>query len=138
MATHTPIAIPSAASARAQPAIVATVTVDACTTGHREYSDIVNPRASATRTGSGRALIPGSGDHAAIYANFLDAIQHGAQLVADGEEGRLSLELANALIYSSHTDQHVSLPLDRAAYAALLEELRSGASPGQPSASLLA
>ena len=78
-------------------------------------------------------MVPGSGDHAAIYANFLDAIQHGAQLVADGEEGRLSLELANALIYSSHTDQHVSLPLDRAAYGALLDELRANrhsAAPG--------
>jgi predicted dehydrogenase len=74
------------------------------------------------------ALEPGSGDHAAIYANFLDAIQHGARLVADGEEGRQSLELANALIYSSHTNQSVSLPLDRAAYSQLLEELRAGAS----------
>jgi predicted dehydrogenase len=84
------------------------------------------------------SLVPGSGDHAAIYANFLDAIHNGAQLVADGEEGRLSLELANALIYSSHTGQAVSLPLDRAAYGALLSELRSGARPGSNAASLLA
>ena len=86
------------------------------------------------------ALVPGTGDHAAIYANFLDAIQHRAQLVADGEEGRMSLELANALIYSSHTDQHVSLPLDRAAYAALLDGLRAGAGarPAPNSASSLA
>jgi predicted dehydrogenase len=73
------------------------------------------------------SLEPGAGDHVAIYANFLDAIQHGAPLVADGEEGRQSLELANALIYSSQTSQSVSLPLDRAAYAELLNDLRAGA-----------
>ena len=71
------------------------------------------------------ALEPGSGDHAAIYANFLDAIEHGVPLVADGADGRLSLELANALIYSSATDQPVTLPLDRATYTALLDRLRA-------------
>ncbi|MGI9147805.1 MAG: Gfo/Idh/MocA family protein [Chloroflexota bacterium] len=68
----------------------------------------------------------GRGEHTDIYANFLDAIQHGAQLVADGEEGRMSLELANAMIYSSHTGQPVSLPLERSAYSTLLDKLRSG------------
>ncbi len=70
-------------------------------------------------------LESGSGDHAAIYANCLAATDHGAPLVADGAEGRLSLELANALIYSSATNTQVSLPLDRNAYAALLETLRA-------------
>jgi predicted dehydrogenase len=64
------------------------------------------------------------GNHAAVYANFVDAIEHGAPLVADGAEGRLSLELANALIYSSATRQPASLPLDRAAYRDLLDRLR--------------
>jgi len=72
-------------------------------------------------------LEPGGGDHAAIYANFLDAIDHGAPLVADGAQGRLSLELANALIYSSATNAQVSLPLDRSAYGELLDRLRAGA-----------
>jgi predicted dehydrogenase len=66
----------------------------------------------------------GGGNHTAIYANFVDAIEHGAPLVADGGEGRMSLELANALIYSSATGQAVNLPLDRAAYTALLDRLR--------------
>jgi predicted dehydrogenase len=72
-------------------------------------------------------LEEGSGDHTAIYTNFLDAIDHGAPLVADGAEGRLSLELANALILSSATNAQVTLPLDRAAYAAHLEALRAAA-----------
>ncbi len=72
-------------------------------------------------------LESGSGDHAAIYANFLDAINNGAPLVADGAQGRMSLELANALIYSSATNTQVPLPLDRAAYADLLDRLRATA-----------
>ena len=70
-------------------------------------------------------LESGSGDHAAIYANFLDAVDHGAPLVADGAQGRMSLELANALIYSSATNTQVPLPLDRAAYTTLLDRLRA-------------
>jgi predicted dehydrogenase len=70
-------------------------------------------------------LEPAGGDHAAIYANFVDAVEHGAPLVADGAQGRMSLEVANALIYSSATGQSVSLPLDRAAYSGLLERLRA-------------
>jgi hypothetical protein len=46
-------------------------------------------------------------------------------LVADGAEGRMSLELANAMIYSSHTRDEVELPLDRQRYTALLEDLRA-------------
>ncbi len=70
---------------------------------------------------------PGSGEHTAIYANFLAAIEHGTPLVADGAEGRLSLELANALIYSSQRNELVALPLDRPAYHTLLEDLRASA-----------
>ena len=36
----------------------------------------------------------------------------------------MSLELANAIIYSSYTNQVVELPLDRAAYGALLAQLQ--------------
>src|SRR3982074_3658250 len=71
------------------------------------------------------ALEPGTGDHTDVYANFVAAIQHGTPLVAEGAEGRMSLELANALIYSSQTGRQVDLPLDRAAYTALLARLRN-------------
>ena len=65
------------------------------------------------------------GDHRAIYANLVQAIRGHAALVADGVSARQPLELANALIYSSATSQQVELPLDRAAYADLLDRLRS-------------
>jgi predicted dehydrogenase len=72
-------------------------------------------------------LEPGNGTHADVYAGFLDAIERGQPPVADGSEGRLSLELANALIYSGVTNAPVNLPLDRGAYHELLEKLRAGA-----------
>lgn len=69
-------------------------------------------------------LPEGSGDHEAVYRNLHAAILHGEPLVADGVEARKSLELANAIIYSSHTGETVELPLGRDAYAELLQNLR--------------
>ena len=71
------------------------------------------------------ALEPGVGNHVAIYENLHAAILTGAPLVADGAQGRLSLELANAMILSSHTRRDVGLPLDAQGYGALLEDLRA-------------
>ena len=68
----------------------------------------------------------GGGDHMAVYQNFHKAISQGTQVRADGKQGRMSLELANAMIYSSHTGQEVKLPLDRAAYGELLKKLQRG------------
>ncbi len=66
-----------------------------------------------------------TGDHAAVYRNLHAAIREGAPVSADGAQGRMSLELANAMISSSHSRSTVELPLDRARYAALLERLRA-------------
>ncbi len=71
------------------------------------------------------ALEPGEGNHAAIYQNLHAAILEGAPLVADGAQGRMSLELANAMTLSSHTRSEVELPLDAQAYTALLEDLKA-------------
>ncbi len=67
----------------------------------------------------------GGGDHAAVYRDFHAAILNGTPPMADGVEGRMSLELANAMTYSSRTGSTVELPLDRASYVALLDELRA-------------
>ena len=64
----------------------------------------------------------GTGDHRDVYRQFIQAIVNGGPFV-DGRQGRLSLELANALILSSHSHAPVKLPIDRTAYAALLERL---------------
>lgn len=61
--------------------------------------------------------ISGQGDqHQLITQNFIDAILHGTPLIASAEEGMNSVELANAMLYSTFTNSTVELPLDSAAY----------------------
>jgi predicted dehydrogenase len=66
------------------------------------------------------------GDHRAVYHSFNEAIHQGRTggFNTDGTQGRMELELANAMIYSSFTKSTVELPLDRERYVALLEDLR--------------
>ncbi len=74
------------------------------------------------------SLEEGAADHISVYNNFHDDILHVGQLKADGVQGRMSLELANAIIYSSHTHSEVELPLNRQSYASLLESLQRSSS----------
>lgn len=67
------------------------------------------------------------GNHAAVYQNFYHSLLNQTPFTSAGAEGSMSLELANSLIYSSHTHSEVELPLDRAKYAALLERLKAEA-----------
>jgi len=62
--------------------------------------------------------------HQAVHRDFYQAIRRGSPPTCDGKSGLMSLELANAIILSSFTERPVRLPLDRAAYARLLTELR--------------
>ena len=61
--------------------------------------------------------------HASITENFARAIREGAELIAPGAEGGTSLELANAIVFSSYTGKEVSLPLDRQVFDRLLRKL---------------
>ena len=61
--------------------------------------------------------------HGVIIRNFVDAILDGEPVIAPAEEGIHSVEMANAMIYSSATDQAVDIPLDGAAYEAKLKSL---------------
>ena len=54
--------------------------------------------------------------------NFIDAILDGTPLIAPGEEGSASVEFANAALYSSWTNQTVTLPLDAKAYQRALQD----------------
>jgi predicted dehydrogenase len=71
----------------------------------------------------------GDGSHAEVYENFHSAILNGTPLLIDGEQGRMGVELANAMIYSSYRKTEVQLPLDRAAFDLLFEELLAGKHP---------
>jgi predicted dehydrogenase len=70
-------------------------------------------------------LGPG-GDHVDVHRDFASAIRNGHEPRIPARQALWSLELANAIVLSSHLDRSVELPVDRAAYAELLAELRSG------------
>ncbi len=61
--------------------------------------------------------------HAVIMQNFVDAIATGEPLIAPGPEGIRSVELANAVLYSSLGDRTIELPLDAGAYEDTLRRL---------------
>lgn len=60
--------------------------------------------------------------HQVLTRNFVDAILDGAPLIAPAEEGLRSLELANAMIYSSFTERTEELPLNARAYQSFLRQ----------------
>ena len=61
--------------------------------------------------------------HAELMSNFADAVIDGAPLIAPGEEGMGSVELANVMLYSSLVDQTINMPMDGAAFETKLNEL---------------
>jgi predicted dehydrogenase len=87
-----------------------------------------------SRTAPGGFLKPGSSQeeisftreeapHAVLLRNFTDAILRGAPLLAPGAEGLHSLELANAMVFSSMCGQTLELPMDGAQWEKKLNEL---------------
>jgi predicted dehydrogenase len=65
------------------------------------------------------AILP----HATMVQNFVNAILDGEPLIAPGEEGIHSVELANVVVYSSLLGQTVELPMDGAAWERKLNQL---------------
>lgn len=66
----------------------------------------------------------GNGDqHNGILQNFINAILFGEALIAPAAEGIHSVELANAMLYSSMTDTTIKMPLSASAYAKHLKTL---------------
>jgi predicted dehydrogenase len=61
--------------------------------------------------------------HAILMTNFVNAILDGEPLIAPGEDGMGSVELANVLLYSSLLDLPVRLPMDGASFETKLQEL---------------
>ncbi len=70
--------------------------------------------------------------HREVVRAFARAVQTGnaSLIIASGEDGLASLELANAMMLSGHCGHAVELPLDRARYETLLQSLRARESPG--------
>jgi predicted dehydrogenase len=61
--------------------------------------------------------------HAVILQNFVNAVLDGQPLIAPGAEGLCSVELANAMLYSSILGETLELPMDGAAYEMTLQQL---------------
>lgn len=66
--------------------------------------------------------------HGAIIRNFARAILYGEELIAPGEDGTRSLELANAIMLSSYENHPVDIPIDRERFNQLMERLCAGSS----------
>lgn len=67
--------------------------------------------------------VTGSGpQHVGILNNFTDAILNRAPLIAPADEGIHSVELGNAMLYSSFTGKTVELPLSGRAFERLLKQ----------------
>jgi predicted dehydrogenase len=71
-------------------------------------------------------LLEGAGHHFDVHRDFAAAVRTGSALRVPASDARWSLELANAIVLSTHTGRAEPLPVDRDAYAALLADLRSG------------
>jgi predicted dehydrogenase len=81
----------------------------------------------AVPAGDKRSLEGGGGDHADLYRDLAGALASGGRPIAPGDEAIVPLELANAIVLSSHQGRAVGLPVDRAAYSSLLTDLRGAA-----------
>jgi predicted dehydrogenase len=63
--------------------------------------------------------------HAALLQNFVNAILAGQVLIAPGTDGIHSVELANAMVYSSLLGETLALPMNSAAWENKLKQLIS-------------
>lgn len=70
--------------------------------------------------------------HRIVIENVAEAIRNGAGLIAPMAEGIRSLELGNAMLLSGLKDKTVTLPMDAAEYAELLDSLVKNSKPRIP------
>lgn len=76
--------------------------------------------------------VNGSGEqHIGILKNFVEAILDKKPLIAPAKEGLHSVELANAMLMSAFLDKAIELPIDAAAYEALLEQKIASSNAGK-------
>ncbi|RYX84536.1 Gfo/Idh/MocA family oxidoreductase [bacterium] len=78
--------------------------------------------------------IPTGGEHqnhATVTAAFARAIRENdpSLMIANGEDGRDALELANAILMAGYKRREVPLPLDRSEFDTMLKNLQDGATP---------
>lgn len=67
-------------------------------------------------------IVGENSNHRGIMRNWTNAILHGEELIAPGEEGINGLMLSNAMLLSTWIDNWVDLPIDEELYYAQLQE----------------
>ncbi|MEO7932495.1 MAG: Gfo/Idh/MocA family oxidoreductase [Chthoniobacterales bacterium] len=88
-----------------------------------EFSLTTSAKFSGPSTWKIEIPVSGNGEqHIGILKNFVAAILDGAALIAPASEGIHSVELANAMLMSAFLDRSVELPINGAAYEAMLRE----------------
>jgi predicted dehydrogenase len=88
-----------------------------------EFSRTATRAFAAPATQESKFTFPGhGGQHVEVLQNFVDAILDGTPLLAPAPEGIRSVELVNAILFSSALNQTVELPLDSAAYEQFLQQ----------------
>src|SRR6266516_3416543 len=98
--------------------------VDLLDTDMREYAaKSPIPFGSPASRRNPLILENGKGSHSEIYQSFHNAVLHGGSSYGDGVQGRMALEVANAMTYSSYKHCEVEFPLDRQGYTDLLKDL---------------
>jgi predicted dehydrogenase len=93
----------------------------------QEFADSPGDPYGLVPAGRSEVILGRGGDHVDLYRDLVEALEQGRPPIAPGREAAVSLELANAIIYSARTGEEVHTPLDRSAYSALLDSLRSAA-----------
>jgi predicted dehydrogenase len=67
---------------------------------------------------------PANSGHALVVQQFARSVRLGEPLIATGEDGRRSLELANAILLAGEKGTTITLPLDRNSYDDFLASKR--------------
>ena len=96
--------------------------VDAEAFNRTTTSGFAKPETWKVEIPFGNATLP----HAQLIQAFVDGILDGKAPLVSGEEGMQSIELANAILYSSLVERTIALPLDGAAYEQTLNGLIAG------------
>jgi predicted dehydrogenase len=88
-----------------------------------EFSRAATKPFAAPATTESKFTFPDrGGQHVEVLQNFVDAILDGKPLIAPAAEGIYSVELANAILFSSARNETIELPLDAAAYEKHLQQ----------------
>ena len=87
-----------------------------------QFSRTTDKQFAAPPTTESKFAFPNrGGQHVELLQNFVDAILEGKPLIAPAAEGIHSVELANAIVFSSAHNQTVELPLDSVTYEKFLQ-----------------